>query len=257
MVGIEILSGVRSHMNSVKIKFIPSTEYINTQDMPSPSSSNLPSWFKSAAPHIYNQENYYDIVKVNKDMLVNGGEWSSTFKHCLPFVDAMTSGYMLTLPSDILVINNNGVPYLKWNTSDTLVDSQPIEVLANTFPVPENCYEITFRWTSEWKVETPNGYSAMYTHPLNRLDLPFYTLSGVVDTDKHPNSIFIPFFLKKGFEGIIEAGTPIVQIIPFKRDPWVSEKGPVDKLSKFSSNFVKKHITNTYRKLYWSKKTYR
>jgi len=249
--------GARSHMSNNIIEFIPSTEWANLQDMPSTASSNVPEWFRSAAPHFYNGVGYHDIVKVNKDMLKNGGEWSSTFKHCLPFVDAMTCGYMLTVPADILVINNNGKPYMKWNTTDTLVDTQPADVLANSFPVPSDCYSVVFRWTSEWKVKTNTGYSCIYTHPFNRPDLPFYTLSGIVDTDRHPNSIFIPFFLKNNFEGIIEAGTPIAQIIPFKRESWESKKGAVDKISKFSSNLVKKHMVSTYRKLYWSKKSYK
>jgi hypothetical protein len=47
-------------------------------------------------------------------------------------------------------------------------------------------------------------------------------LSGIVDsTILHEGSI--PFFIKKGFEGIIPAGTPILQIIPFKKDNWTSK----------------------------------
>ena len=248
--------GARKNMNNKKIIFSPTNELTSIQEMPSPASSNTPDWFKKAAPHILDGEGYYDIVKINKKMLLGNSGWNSTFKHCLPFVDAITSGYMITTPADILVINNNGVPYLKWNTTDTLVDNQHIDVLANTFKIPEYCYNIVFRWTTEWQIKTDPGYSILCIHPLNRFDLPFQTLSGIVDSDKHPNSIFVPFFLKKDFEGIIPAGTPIVQIIPFKRESWESKRGKIDNMSQFSSDRVKKFITNTYRRLYWSKKTY-
>jgi hypothetical protein len=249
--------GVKNLMNEKRIKFIPCTELTEIQDPPSPASSNIPEWFKDSAPHIYKNSGYHDIIKINKDMLKNGGNWNSTFKHCLPFVDALTSGYFITTPADILVVNNNGIPYLKWNTDDTIIDSQDIDVLAGKFPVPEDCYNIVFRWTSEWKVSLDVGYSALFSHPLNRYDLPFYTLSGIVDADKHPNSVFIPFFLKKSFEGIIPAGTPIAQVIPFKRESWRSSIEPYDKSSRFSKYRVKKYIRHTYRKLYWSKKSYK
>jgi hypothetical protein len=249
--------GVKSLMNEKKIKFIPCTELAAIQDHPIPASSSVPEWFKESAPHIYNGKGYHDIVKINKDMLINGGGWNSTFKHCLPFVDAITSGYFITTPSDILVINNNGTPYLKWNTTDTIVDNQHIDVLAGKFPIPEDCYDVVFRWTTEWKISLDPGYSILCLHPMNRFDLPFYTLSGVVDADRHPNSVFVPFFLKKNFEGIIPAGTPIVQVVPFKREPWKSSIEELDYSSKFSSDRVKKYIRHTYRRLYWSKKSYK
>jgi hypothetical protein len=33
----------------------------------------------------------------------------------------------------------------------------------------------------------------------------------------------MPFFLREGFTGVIPAGTPFVQILPFKRENWTSE----------------------------------
>jgi len=89
------------------------------------------------------------------------------------------------------------------------------------------------------------------------MDLPFQTLSGIVDCDVHPNSVFVPFFLKKDFEGIIPAGTPIMQLLPFKRESWESSKGPVNKMARFSSDLVKRYAMHNYRRLYWSKKSYK
>ena len=63
------------------------------------------------------------------------------------------------------------------------------------------------------------------THPLNRLDLPFYTLSGIIDGPyvllREGNN---PFYLKKGFEGLIPQGTPIAQLILIKNEKWRSVK---------------------------------
>jgi hypothetical protein len=50
--------------------------------------------------------------------------------------------------------------------------------------------------------------------------LPFTTLSGIHDTDGGLHEGKIPFYIKSDFEGIIPAGTPIMQLIPIKRDSW-------------------------------------
>ena len=66
---------------------------------------------------------------------------------------------------------------------------------------------------------TPNKYSLLITHPLNRTDLPFLVSSGFVDSDKTQLSFGkLPFFLKEDFEGIIKAGTPYAQLIPIRRE---------------------------------------
>ena len=59
----------------------------------------------------------------------------------------------------------------------------------------------------------------MITHPLNRYDLPFITSSGIVDETVSWAGTF-SFWVKENFEGIIPYGTPMAQIIPFKRDSW-------------------------------------
>ena len=53
--------------------------------------------------------------------------------------------------------------------------------------------------------------------------MPFYVLPAIVDTDKHPINVNFPFFIRKDFEGTLPMGTPIMQIIPFKRDIWTHE----------------------------------
>ena len=96
----------------------------------------------------------------------------------------------------------------------------------------------------------------MFVHPLNRYDLPFYSFSGLVDTDKHSVVVHFPFIVRKDFEGVIPKGTPIIQAIPIKRENWKSvQDGPVEngfqELEKYFSN-----ITRSYKKIAWSRKKY-
>jgi hypothetical protein len=56
-------------------------------------------------------------------------------------------------------------------------------------------------------------------NPLNRPNGIFEVLAGVVDTDTYRAPIHFPFFAT-GKDGLytIEKGSPLVQVIPFKRD---------------------------------------
>jgi hypothetical protein len=91
------------------------------------------------------------------------------------------------------------------------------------FHHPEGYYVNHFAWAPDWAVETPKGYSVLYSQPFNRFELPFLTTSGIIDNDSVNLPGSMPFFLIKGFSGVIPAGTPYVQMIPFKREDWVSE----------------------------------
>ena len=76
-----------------------------------------------------------------------------------------------------------------------------------------------------WSIEAPQGYSLLFTHPLNRFDLPFTTLSGMVDCDSFRDSwIYFPaHWHDMNFSGVLPMGTPIAQCLPVKRESWVAQ----------------------------------
>ena len=77
-------------------------------------------------------------------------------------------------------------------------------------------------------MESPEGYALFFTHPVNRFDLPFTTLSGLVDCDRYTDTwIHFPaHWHDTNFSGILPKGTPIAQCIPVKRESWVCETSP-------------------------------
>jgi hypothetical protein len=97
------------------------------------------------------------------------------------------------------------------------------------------------------------------THPLNRTDLPFYTLSGIVDSDNYMGEGKVPFFIKKDFTGIIPAGTPIVQIIPIKTDEvWKSEKAEHLMQERDKQQWLlRTSITGYYKKVFRRSKIFK
>lgn len=211
-----------------------------------PAKSKVPEWYRETPLHVDGAKDF-SIAKGNM-----------TLKGCSPFMDSFTTGYIATLWQSVEVTTReDGNKDLSWPISEYPV-AKVREVGGNhRLPVPPGHSEQHFAWTTPFAIKTPRGYSAMITHPLNRFDLPFTTLSGVVDSDSVVGPGSLPFFLHQDFEGIIEAGTPIFQLIPFKRDNWTSvtdEETHVegDKARHQSMAFV----PGFYKKNKWIKKRY-
>jgi len=124
-------------------------------------------------------------------------------------------------------------------------------------PYPLFHYPSIFKWHQDLVLKTPKNYSLLFTHPMNRLDLPFTTISGVVDTDDYYLPTHFPFWIKQGFTGIIEAGTPVCQIIPIPREKWSQTKETFipGQALKNSDNYFSK-IAKTYKTHFWKKKQY-
>jgi hypothetical protein len=238
-------------MKKKEIKFQPSTPYGDIYfEQPTPAVKFIPQWYKDLKPFWGKNQTKPSIITGTH--LVN-----STMKKCTPFFDAMTSGYMLSLSSDIEVErDHNGRPFMKWRGSADIVTEHGVEQYEG-FPIPDGYEPIVFKWQNEWSMITPKGYSLFFTHPVNRFDLPFLVVSGFIDTDNHLLPIQVPFLIKKDFEGIIERGTAIAQVFPIKRDHWISVKLNYDYelFTKFNQK-LQARIRHTYKTLFWEKKNY-
>jgi len=201
---------------------------------PIPASKAVPDWWRKA-PLVTDQIH--------------------TMKKCIPILDALTSGYIITLPQEVY----------KEKTVNSFLQDQRISLVSEhykrqteAYPVPEGFDDQPYKWINPWKITTPKGYSCLFIHPLNSQHLPFYSFSGIVDTDQHPVTVNFPFLIKKDFEGAIPAGTPIIQVIPFKRDKW-EHKIVENKEYIVEKDFYK--IFNPpfgqYKRNWWTKKEFR
>jgi len=239
-------------MSIKKIIFQQATNYVEgLLKMPNPSISKVPDWYKEQKMFSNGEATLLKAMK---------GNWKGTYKGCTPFTDAITSGYIIELPADVIVTNKGDSsrykPFIEWGVQFDVLDFQGPETLGN-FPVPVGYSNEMFRWKVNWQIKTPPGYSSWICHPTNRYDLPFITLTGFVDTDKHPAPLVLPFFIQNGFEGIIKEGTPIAQILPMKRDSWESYEEKYSEQSAINFiNSVKLNYIRTYKNKYWTKKKY-
>ena len=91
-------------------------------------------------------------------------------------------------------------------------------------------------------------------------DLPFTIFPGIVDTDTYYAPVNIPFTMNdQKFEGLIPKGTPIVQVLPFKRESWKkSFGGDFEKNNiKQISYSIKSKFFDSYKTMFRSKKQYK
>jgi hypothetical protein len=75
------------------------------------------------------------------------------------------------------------------------------------------------KFNSFWTIELEPGYSLFATHPVNRADLPFRLLSGLVDCDRFSDVgvLFPAVWTNPDFEGVLPRGTPVAQCFPVER----------------------------------------
>lgn len=211
---------------------------------PQPIKNLIPEWYR----------------KAETSYVLPDGSMGAGLKKCVPYMDAMLSGYTYVTPFDIFVSKDeNGELRLQWNGPKELgefIAERPKE-LGETMPRPEGYYPNHLIWAGFWGVKMPRGWSLLFTHPLNRQDLPFMTMSAIVDSDKFSASGNIPFFMKNDFVGTIPAGTPICQLIPIKRSSWkmIFNNGMKD-LETIHGDLVRGSDKTSYKKAMWIRKEF-
>jgi hypothetical protein len=189
-----------------------------------PMKNFIPDWYKNSARYIKNVD--------GKQVKMSYSEIESLpvtpgVKYCVPFLESMVTGYAIRLPFEVLVKKTENGPVISWNSDEGVFIpvTQRFDNEANLIPVPAGCANTHFVWLTKHIIKIPRGFSAIMGHPFNRFDLPFITLTGIVDsTVLHEGQI--PFFIREDFEGIIPAGTPIMQVVLFKKESWKSKLNP-------------------------------
>lgn len=234
---------------SKKIEIIPRTKIAESFINIVPSENFVPDWYRTSKSTIANNKSF--LLKNNPNVT------TSTYKKCTPFYDALTIGYMAYLSEDIEVINENNSSFILWRTENIVISTHDNDQWLG-LPVPDGYVSFVYKWNNAFTLKLPKGYSLLFLNPINRFDLPFQTITGIVDCDSYELAVQFPFFIKKGFSGIIEKGTPITQIIPVKRDSWNRE---IKKYNEEDYAITKRKyfakIKRSYKNNHWFKKEYK
>jgi hypothetical protein len=241
-------------MRNKTISFIPDSERAEKLfDSPIPASKVVPNWYKKLNKYVFPD------VKFTRFPGKNTGpdDTNLTAKACAPFLDTFTTGYMVVLPTDVAVVDPNIYEArMIWDSHTNMVDAHASSQLGD-LNVPEEFEPGAYKWNFHWSIRVPKGYSLLYTHPLNRPDLPFQTFSGIVDSDEYSVPVNLPFLLRKNFIGTIEKGTPVAQVIPIKRESWNHKKLTHDKYNPLDAERLKLYLGGAYKKLFWTPKRYK
>lgn len=215
-----------------------------------PATEFIPEWYRKSPGR---------LSETNSELHVpTPFATNSTYKKCTPFFDAMTAGYMVYLTADIEIIRKgDNLPYIMWRTKrDIITEHSPDQW--SGLPCPYGYSPYVYKWHNQFKISVPEDYSLIFVNPINRFDLPFLTITGIVDCDLYTGAVHFPFFIKDNFTGIIEKGTPITQIIPIKRDSWKREYGQYDaKKTSLQRETFLSTIKRSYKKDYWRRKEYK
>lgn len=251
-------------MFNKEIEFSSHEDYFSLKEnYPIPIKLNIPEWYKKLE---------HEIGRL-------------TVKGCMPFLDSLTSGYLLKMPQDFYIRHNvdnknekgenfkdsfqtyglhNCISLLnaKSINLNSGVDVHPIKQLEGSPSIEKNKNLPFYKILNPWKIKTPKGYSCLFVPPLNNSDDRFSIIPGIVDTDTFPNEINFPIIINGDkypvLESIIKKGTPYVQVIPFKRDSWkMIIKPRKQKEIQNSRLFYGLKLINIYKDRYWNKKSWK
>lgn len=193
----------------IELRCLPG--YARHLPRPVPAATSLPDWLRAMPAETVSQ--------------VLGGASVRTLKQCLPFIDALRAGLLFPLATDLVV--RDGDLSWNWDLPRHPVGRQtrsPVGVhvpeQARGAPLGDAPGQLVVKFTNFWTVSLPQGWSMLFVHPLNRLDLPFRTLAGVVDCDGWRDGFvhFPAVWTDPDFTGTLPAGTPVAQGIPFPRN---------------------------------------
>lgn len=211
--------------------------------VPGKASTFLPDWFRE----IERGDGYKDTM---------------TIKACIPFRDIMTSGYIIPHWQDVGIMGIDKEENVIFRSSIQTygVSSHPSHQVRGC-PLDRLA---VLKFNSPWIIKTPPGYSCLFIQPFAHEGNSAITyVPSIVDTDKYFNQINFPFFYNPSEEQTyIKRYSPMIQVIPFKRESWVSSvitNMSKKKIHEWKTNryMISTMFEKGYLKNFWTRKKYK
>ncbi|HEY7036713.1 MAG TPA: DUF6065 family protein [Thermomicrobiales bacterium] len=215
-----------------RIEFHAPAHLFDRVPHPYPASRSVPEWLK-AMP------------------MDRGG--GGTVKRCPPFVEAMTAGYIVPVPFDItLSVNDQGM--LSVDAPPNVVNAHyPVQYEGSPF-----ANQVVLKFSNPWVIVTPPGYVCLIVPPINRFESPVVPFTGIVETDSYYKEINFPSVcnLRRGASVTLAAGSPLAQVIPFRREAWTSAVVPMDAAKRTAEEEPFTTNRHAYKEGIWKKLEY-
>lgn len=231
------------------ITFIPKHEYVSAYaPKPEPMSKNFPTWWRKQDPYVNGVKEVYN------------GQYNETVKKCPGILDLLVSGYLLKTPCDINIdTTGEEIIFQVHEQHKASISMHNRQQVGEWNFDKEYFMDDVFRIHPMWVVGTQKGYSTLFIHPSFHDDLPFRIVPAVVDTDMYIADGPFSLIIKRGFKGVIEKGTPLIQCIPFKREEF--EMNILDEPDLKALNLIpyklRSKFGGAYKKYMWEKKVFK
>jgi len=192
---------------------------------PVPANRMQPDWWKKSKVH-----------------MVDNGQVTITLRACPAMHDWLSTGYYIATSRDIKCLyteDSGGTWYVQTEAvegdDESYKDvSSPThhraQLMGDNFSFlqgdgSDSRPHDAFKFRVPWRVETPPGYSALYLDPFLHQNKYFRTWQGLMDTDMFntmtDNQQVIVYPLVK-HDFVIPKNTPIVQVVPYRRENWTA-----------------------------------
>ena len=164
------------------------------------------------------------------------GRRIQTIRACPAMHDWTKSGWYLLANRDMEILcgSERDLTSTKFATKDPSgkgysSPTHPSDQFDNAFDYIEDGefgqVKDAFKMRNPWNIQTPKGYSTYYMDPFLFQNKYFACWQGIIDTDEfnvNQDNSQIIFYPKVNHSFTIPKGTPLCQIIPFKREEWVA-----------------------------------
>lgn len=234
----------------MKISFSCDNEDVAKYFPPLPAEEMRPEWYKKL-PFYFNGHK----LDAKEMAMLELRHQSMTMKACVPVRDYMSQGYILRYPADIIVTPEQIDEEHGWwvQTAKTGVakctphgyEQCPVHI--------KNRKNVYLKVEQPWVVRTPPGYSCFFYQPDFFFEDKIKLFPAVVDTDDFPAPINFPGVVLSDTTFTLNAGDPMMVVLPFKRESWEHEIGVAPKPTNPADAFLQLG----YKKLFHKKKSYK
>ena len=166
---------------------------------------------------------WWKTMKVQE--MVRGNK-TQTIRSCLAMDDWLKSGWYICAKTDMQVkVNEDGRSMTDPN-NPLHSPTHPAAQGGHNFtylPKEDAPTKDAFKMRAPWNIITPPGYSCLYLDPFLFQNTHFATWQGIIDTDTfnvNMDNSQIIFYPKTNKDFVIKEGTPLVQVVPYRREVW-------------------------------------
>lgn len=182
------------------------------------------------------------------------------FVQCPGMDDLYKAGYIIPAWTDITIKANRAGTMVKYhNPSYHPASPMSPKLVSDIIEIDKNIKFFPTKLISPWAIFTKKGYSAL-VQPAT-FHFPFlrdiFIYPGIVDYDNFSTSNVI-FCALRECEIFIPAGTPLLQVFPYKRELVIGEVSSTNQkdLNAFQYSFPTR-VKSAYRKFFHKKKVYK